>query len=323
MSDQHLFCGWVREEDQHLVPAGAPLVAEWDGDPWAAVWPYGSGGAPHARIVGTTGGGKSSLLRSLLRGLVRGEGVDRRAVIVIDGEGAGEFTVFEGMPGIAQVINVNPAADARLPDGAPTSVELAAQAVADTLALSIERNEERLTAAEAWRRHLIDPAHTQPPRYQAPGEVWLIIDGWGSLRYDLNRYGKTPTDTVEDAVMIGRNGRKTDVHLVIADQVTYASRSKDDDGMPSRLKKQLACSIAAVGALGLSKSEGEMGFDDGAAGKLVPPVPGGSLMKVGATAVPFVVPPWLNATDPTAVATVDQRRAAYRLLPAPLQDVVA
>jgi len=312
-NDQRVFLGRIRNEDQDKV-ADSPLVRPWDGAP-AAVWPYGSGGAPHMRIVGTTGGGKSSLLRSLLRNLVHKPGP--RAITVIDAEGAGEFTVLEGMPWVAQVINVNPVADAKLADGQPTSVELAAQAVADHLALSVERNEQRMLAQQAWLQLLKDPARHRQPAYQRPGEAWLVIDGWATFCQVLARYSKAKADTVEDLTLIGMNGRKTDVHLILADQVTYASKSKDDDGMPSRLKKQLSCSVAAVGALGLTASEGRMAFDDEHAGRLIPRVPGGCLMQVGATRVPFIVPPWANATDPDAPLTVQQRRDAYRLLPAP------
>jgi hypothetical protein len=309
-NDQRVFLG--RVDPKKVEPS--PLVRLWDGH-LAAVWPYGPGGAPHMRVVGTTGGGKSSLLRSLLRGLVHKPGP--RAITIIDAEGAGEFTVLEGMPWVADVINVNPAADAKLPKGQPTSVERAAGAVADHLALSVERNEGRMLAQAAWLQLLKDPAHTREPDYRRPGEAWLVIDGWATLCQVLNRYSKAKADTVEDMTLIGMNGRKTDVHLVIADQVTYASRSKDDDGMPSRLKKQLNCSVAAVGALGLTASEGRMAFDDEHAGRVIPHVPGGCLVQVGATRVPFIVPPWANATDPDAALSVTDRRAAYRLLPPP------
>jgi hypothetical protein len=318
MSGQQLFLGWA---DPDTPPS--PLVAEWDGE-LAAVWSYGPGGAPHQRVVGTTGGGKSSFLRMEVRGLVRKpEARQAMAITIIDAEGAGEFTIFEGMPGIAQIIDVNPAADARLPDGAPTSVERAAQAVADHLALATERLYDRGQAQRAWLALLQDPAHHRPPAYRQPGEAWLIVDGWATLQQVLARYSKAKQDVVEDFTLYGQNGRKTDCHLVIADQVTYASRSKDDDGMPSRLKKQLGCSVAAVGALGLTESEGKMAFDDPHAGRRIPREPGGSLVQVGATRVPFIVPGWLNATDPTVPATVAERRDAYRLLPAPLQESVA
>lgn len=320
MAEQHVFLGWIDEDK--VGPS--PLVGPWDDGgprrhgerfPLAAIWPYGPNGAPHLRVVGTTGGGKSSLLRMLGRGLVRRPGP--RAITIIDAEGAGEYTALERMPGVAEVVNVNPAADRKLQEGQASSVDRAGQAIADHLALAVERNEAMMQTQAAWRRHLADPAHVRPPDYEQPGEVFLVIDGWNTLRYALGRFLKAKVDPVDDAIQIGLLGRKVDVHLVIASQVMYASRSKDDQGFPSELKKQLAAVVAAVGPLGLTETEGAMAFDNRDAGRLVPPVPGGCLLQVGATRVPFVVPWWQNPTTADPSVSSDMRRAAYRLLPPP------
>jgi hypothetical protein len=313
MSAQEVFLGFLREQD-HSRFEGSPLVGIYDGHP-AAVWNFGPGGPPHAGFWGTTGGGKSSLLRIIARGLVRRPGP--RAITFIDAEGAGEYSMFRRMPGVAQVVNVNPAGD-------PESVERAAQAIADHLRLSVERNMEREQAAAAWERYVVDPIHHQPPKYVPPAEAFLVIDGWASLCYNLNRYlpRSKKIDPVEDAILIGRNGRKTDVHLVLADQVSYAKRSKDDAGLPSELKKQLGLRVAAVGPLGITKSEAGMIFDE--PDVQVPKQLGGCALKVGATVLPFVVPRWSNATDPNADLTPDQRRAAFRLIGvSPVSEAVA
>lgn len=315
MSDQEVFLGFLRDQD-HDKFNGSPLVGTYDGRP-SAIWNFGDGGPPHAGIWGTTGGGKSSLVRMLNRGLVRRPGP--RAITLIDAEGAGEFNVLRRMPGVAQIINMNPAADRLLPQGKPTSVELAAQAFADHLALAVERNLERERAAAAWEECLVDPAHHQPPQYVPPAEVFLEVDGWATFCYNLHRYLKRRIDPVEDAILIGRNGRKVNVHLVLADQVSYAKRSKDDAGLPSELKKQLGLRVAAVGPLGITASEAGMIFDQS---EVQPPKElGGCLLKVGATMVPFVVPPWRNATDPNVALSLAQRRDAYRLLPAPVESI--
>lgn len=315
VAGQVVFLGEIPPKDAERL-AGSPLARTWDGKP-AAVWDFGDSGPPHAAVWGTTGGGKSSLLRMILRGLVRRPGP--RAITIIDAEGAGEFTAFRRMPAIAQVINMAPAADKLLPSGTPTSVERAAQALAVHEQLAAERNLEREQAAAAWEEYLVDPAHHRPPAYVPSAEVFLVIDGWATFCYNLNRYlprGQR-MDPVEDAILTGRNGRKVDVHLVLADQVSYAKRAKDDAGLPSELKKQLGCRIAAVGLLGMTATEASMAFDDADAGQQVPRMPGGCLIKVGASRAPFVVPKWLNPTDPRSSASPDERRAAYRLLPSP------
>jgi hypothetical protein len=310
---QEVYLGGIRDQDLEKVPGWAQVTGTYDGAP-AAIWNFGPGGPPHAGFWGTTGGGKSSIIRMVLRGLVRRDGP--RAITPIDAEGAGEFTAFRRMPGIAQIINVNLAADRLLPEGKATSVERAAQAIKDHVTLATERQLALDEASAAWEAHLVDPAHHQPPKYQAPAEAFLIIDGWATLCYNLGRYlprGQR-IDPVEDAIWIARNGRKTDVHLLIADQVSYAKRSKGDTGMPPELKKQLGLRVAAVGPLGITASEAGMVFDE----PVTPPKElGGCLMKVGATLVPFVVPRWDNPTDPRSSLTSDERREAFRLLPSP------
>jgi hypothetical protein len=318
MTGQEVFLGFLRDQDQDQDRfKDSPLIGSYDGRD-AAIWNFGPGGPPHGGVWGTTGGGKSSLLRMILRGLVRRPGP--RAITIIDGEGASEYTMLRRMPGIAQIINVNPAADRLLPEGQPTSVQRAAQALVDHLELSVERNLERDRAAAEWEDYLVDPAHHRPPTwYTPPAEVFLFIDGWASFCYYVTRYlpRTSKLDPVEAAELTGRNGRKTDVHLLLADQVSYAKRSKDDAGLPSPLKKQLGLRVAAVGQLGMTATEAGMAFDEPDAGSKVPRQPGGCLLKVGATMIPFVAPRWDNATDPGAPLNADERRAAYRLLPSP------
>lgn len=318
----HVFLGDIPNEHRDRLK-DSPLVRPWDGD-LAAVWDYGPGGAPHGAAWGTTGGGKSSLGRSVGRGLVRKPG--RRAITFIDAEGAGEYNVFKRMPGVLRpdgttgIINVNPAADAKLEKGQPTSVDQAVEILAAHLALAVERNEERMQAQDAWEAHLFDPVRNRPPTYVPPAEVWLFIDGWASLRHNVNRYHRRgKVDVIEDMILYGRTGRKVDCHLFILDQVSYASRSKQDTGMPSELKKQIGCRIIAAGRLGATKTESDMGLDDPDAWRLIPKQAGGCVMRIGAELLPFVVPKWDLATDPTVSLSIKERRDAYRLLPVPLE----
>lgn len=314
ISDQEVCLGFLRDQDIARYK-DSPLVGVYDGRP-AAQWVFGDKGPPHAAAWGTTGGGKSSLVRYIGRGLVRRPGP--RAITFIDAEGAGEYNMFRRMPGVAQVINMNPAADRLLAEGEPSSVVRAAQALVDHMNLAVERNLEADRAADAWEAYLVDPAHHQPPKYMPPAEAFIVIDGWATFCYNIRHYlpKSWHLDPIDAAIHTGRNGRKTDVHLLLADQVSYAKRSKDDDGLPSELKKQLGLRIAAVGPLGLTKSEAGMIFDDMDASP--PKDLGGCLMKVGASMLPFVVPPWKNATDPRADLTPAQRRESFRLLPAPV-----
>jgi hypothetical protein len=312
-TDKEVFLGYLRPQDIDRYK-GSPLVGSYDGRP-SAVWRFGDGGAPHLGAWGTTGGGKSSLLRMVNRGLVRRDGP--RAITLIDAEGAGEFNVLRHMPGVASVINVNPAADALLPKGAQTSVEAAAEAFADHVTLSTERALERDKASAEWELHLVNPERYAPPTwYVPPDEVFIEVDGWATFCRVMAKYLKAKTDPVENAILLGTNGRKNDVHFVLADQVSYASRTKDDAGLPSPLKKQFGIRIAAVGPLGITGSELGMIFDQQ---DVQPPSDlGGCMLKVGASMLPFVVPPMPNAADPNARLTPAERRAAFELLAPPV-----
>jgi len=305
--DRRVFLGWVDE----AKAKPSPLLVR-HGDDWAATWPYGPGGAPHMAVVGTTGGGKSSLLRMLALGLVRLPG--ERGIIIIDGEGAGEFTMFRRARNVAAIVNSNEAADTG-------SVALADQALADVLAEVIGRNADLTRAqqqAEATRR---------TPDYVPPADLFVVVDGWMSLVYDIGKVlaGSAREQTrmreraVGRALQIARIGRKVGVHLVLA--MHRPDARSVETGLPGELKSLLGARVAAVGPLGLRKVEAEMCFDDATAGARVPRdehgngVLGGCLLQIGATEVPFKVPPQANPTSADPAVTDEQRAAVWRRLP--------
>src|SRR5262245_53666245 len=117
MPDTRVFLGWPASD--RIKPS--PITVPWDDD-LAVVWDFGV--APHLCVVGTTGGGKSSLLRMLDLGLVRLPG--ERHLSIIDGEGAGEFAMLTRARNVAGVLNSNEAAY-------PGSVKQAAKLIEITL----------------------------------------------------------------------------------------------------------------------------------------------------------------------------------------------
>ena len=262
----------------------------------AAEWHYGPGGPPHALVVGTSGGGKTSLLRVMLLDLVTRPG--RRRIVVIDGKGEGDFTMFRGQPQVAEIVQVNTLTD-------PESPERAVDAVRTVLAEVRTRNATLQRAQlEAWRTR-------RTPAYVPPPELWLVIDEWMSLLYDCRRLD---SDLVGDAIQVGRLGRSTDVHLLAA---TQRPDSKSvEAGLPGELKAQLGARIAAVGPLGMRKVEATMAFDDADARGRIPAELGGCLLQIGNTYVPFTAPHLRNPTSADAAVTDEQRAAVWALLPA-------
>ncbi|HEV8653270.1 MAG TPA: FtsK/SpoIIIE domain-containing protein [Actinomycetes bacterium] len=293
-ADQRAFLGWTpRQASPTLV---APRTAPDGAEGLAAVWPYGPGYAPHMLVVGTTGGGKTSAKRVILVDRVTAPG--RRKVVIIDGKGGGDYTMFRGQPAVAEIVNVNPLAD-------PESPEKAAAAVKAVLAEVRTRNAATERAQrEAW-------ATRRTPAYSAPPELWLVIDEWMSLIYQCR---KLDVDLVGDAIEIGRVGRSTDTHLLIGTQ--RPDTKSVEAGLPGELKAQLGARVAAVGPLGLRKLEAIMAFDDAEARRLVPRELGGCLLMVGDTFVPYVTPYMPNPTSEDPSITDEQRARVWALLPA-------
>jgi len=86
-----------------LVHTTGPLTATDHKGDLVAVWPYAPGFAPHALILGTTGGGKTTLLRYMVTDLVRTPGP--KALSLADGKGANSLLLFSYQPGVAVIAN--------------------------------------------------------------------------------------------------------------------------------------------------------------------------------------------------------------------------
>jgi hypothetical protein len=103
--------------------------------------------------------------------------------------------------------------------------------------------------------------------------------------------------------------------LVLATQ-RPGTKDGGDVGLPSNLKAQLRCRVAALGRVGLDSIEARMCFDDDATAAKVNPhatEDGIGFCRVGAHEVQFLTP-WV--ADPTDPDTSDaDRRAAWDLLP--------
>lgn len=274
-----------------LVQTSGPLVAQEDDGKIRAVWPYGPGFAPHCLIVGSTGNGKSTLLRYMVADLVRTPGP--KALSLADGKFSGAFKMFRDLPGVAAI--------------ASTSEEITGMV--------------RGYFAEVERRYgALDEAREQAlktrgrPHYQAPGPLFLVLDEF--LNWVLSLPDKPRKEVIGKLVRVGSIGREVNCRLVIATQ-RPGTRDGVDTGLPGVLKAQLRCRVAACGQLGIDSIEARMAFDDDAYKDRMPtPRLGAGFVKLGRHEVGFVVP-WL--ADPTAPETSDaDRETAWALLPRPV-----
>jgi DNA segregation ATPase FtsK/SpoIIIE-like protein len=272
-----------------LTHTAGPLVADHGGR-LQAVWPYGPGFAPHCLIVGSTGNGKSSLLRYMVADLVRTTGP--KAISLADGKFSGAFLMFRDVPGIAAI--------------AATPDEVAAMVRG-----YFEEVERRFTVLKDAREQAMKTRGR--PHYTPPGPMFLFLDEF--LNWVLALGEKQRKEAIAKLVRVGVIGREVNCRLVVATQ-RPGTREGVDTGLPSPLKAQLRCRIACCGHLGIDSIEARMAFDDDAYAHRMPSRLGAGFVKVGKLEVPFVVP-WL--ADPTDPATTDRDRdAAWSLLPRPV-----
>jgi DNA segregation ATPase FtsK/SpoIIIE, S-DNA-T family len=187
----------------------AEIEARWkrtDGSP-ALVAPIGADGdgpvlldfvadGPHVLIGGTTGSGKSELLRSLVAAVGATADPDHVAMVLIDYKGGAAFDCCAELPHVAGLVT-------DLDD------ELAARALR-CLDAELRDRERRLRQVGAEDlvafRSLVHDRHADPlPR------LLVVVDEFASLAADL-------PDFLDALVGIAQRGRSLGVHLVLATQ---------------------------------------------------------------------------------------------------------
>ena len=272
-----------------LEESNGPVTTLDDKGRRFAVWPdYANG----LLLVGSTGNGKSTLLRYLTASLLRTDG--SKAVHLADGKFSGAFLMFFDVPGIADI--------ASTPDH-----------IADMVRGYFEEVESRYLKLATARA---DAGKTRTrPDYDPPGPLYLILDEY--LNWVLALGERERKEVIAKLVRVGSIGREVGCRLVIATQ--RPGTKEVDTGLPGLLKAQLRCRVAATGMLGLDSIEARMAFDEDAyAAKMPPPRHGHGFVKVGRHEVKFRTP-WL--ADPTDPDTSDRdRQAAWDLLFPPKDD---
>lgn len=240
-----------RALDQKAV---GPLVARDQrngGQVTMAVWPYGPGFAPHCLIVGSTGGGKTSLLRYMVTDLIRThkDQPGRLEFGLADGKGASSFLMFSFQPGVVQVANKpDPTSDRK--DPIPDMVRSFHATVQARYAEFADAKVEAL-------------ASRGRVGYQPPALAVLLLDEY--MDWVLGLTPKLRGEMITRLTQIGQIGREVNCRLWLAMQAPYV-KAVADAGLPGLLKMQLKARIAATGTTGMDDREGQMGFDDPAFG---------------------------------------------------------
>ncbi|MDF1596706.1 MAG: FtsK/SpoIIIE domain-containing protein [Acidimicrobiia bacterium] len=148
---------------------------------------------PHGLIAGTTGSGKSELLRSLITSLAMNYGPDRVTFALIDYKGGSAFDACAALP---HVLGLVTDLDRRLGKRALQSLEA-----------ELRHREEVLRAAGAED---VDSYHRLGEAAPLPRLV-VIVDEFAALAGDIPEF-------VPSLVDIARRGRSLGVHLILATQ---------------------------------------------------------------------------------------------------------
>ena len=148
---------------------------------------------PHALVAGTTGSGKSELLRTLVTGLALGNRPDELVFVLVDYKGGAAFAECAQLPHCVGLVTD---LDQHLADRALTS-----------LGAELKRRERLL--ADAAARDL--SAYQALPGMATLPRLVLVIDEYRALAQELPAF-------VDGLVRIAALGRSLGLHLVLATQ---------------------------------------------------------------------------------------------------------
>lgn len=148
---------------------------------------------PHALVAGTTGSGKSELLRTLVTGLALGNRPDELLFVLVDYKGGAAFAECAQLPHCVGLVTD---LDQHLADRALTS-----------LGAELKRRERLL--ADAAARDLT--AYQALPGMPALPRLVIVIDEYRALAEELPAF-------VDGLVRIAALGRSLGLHLVLATQ---------------------------------------------------------------------------------------------------------
>lgn len=163
------------------MAAGEPLAVDLRTD------------GPHALIAGTTGAGKSELLRTIVASLAVAHPPNRLTFLLIDYKGGAAFAPCAALPHVLDVVS-------------DLDAELGERAL---VSLDAEMKHREHLLAEARADNLIDLERRAPGL--APPNLLIMVDEFAKLRDEIPEF-------VDGVVDVAQRGRTLGIHMVLAAQ---------------------------------------------------------------------------------------------------------
>ena len=148
---------------------------------------------PHGLVAGTSGSGKSELLRSIIASLASNYPPDRLSFLLIDYKGGAAFRECAGLPHTAGVVT--------------DLDEALAERALESLRAELRRRE--LLLREHGASSLVELEQLDPA--SAPPSLVIVVDEFATLVMDVPRF-------VDGVVDIAQRGRSLGLHLLLATQ---------------------------------------------------------------------------------------------------------
>lgn len=237
---------------------------------------------PHALIAGTTGAGKSELLRTLVVGWAWSTAPDRLQFVLIDFKGGAAFDACLGLPHVVGVVT-------DLDGDLATRVLIGLRA-------ELTRRERLLREAGVSDLERWDARQAHDPAWEPLARLVIVVDEFAALVTEF-------PDLMTSLVALAQRGRSLGVHVVLATQ-RPAGVVRDDIRANTELRicLRVADRSDAVDVVG---DDRPASFD--------PSRPGRALMRRGAgepidVQVADTSAPWL--THPTRLELVDVHASA-------------